>query len=272
MIQGSESLDGPTVTRFVFAAARFAAALSVIAASAPKQLVAPFASASSSCESINSVCSFVAFLFCFLFFLYLAFGQGDATAHKLSHGVATDYGYYAIYGSLSNVQNAIANVYGAVNAVYLAQFNGYLEIGSTLIYAVADTSVAWNWKSDAGQQYCRTDQVASINAHLDQFTAWRTSKVPKNMGTWHLLTNCWKAPGTVGLAWLGVVCSSQYGTGVSSWTNTHWLVVAHEFGHVLNSPHSFQEGQGKTGGIMDYVRAAKKKKKTTDRCTAALSV
>jgi hypothetical protein len=133
-----------------------------------------------------------------------------------------------------------------------AQFNVYLQIGATKIFSGPDTSVAWNWKPDAGQQYCRTDQVANINAHLDQFNAWRTNVNPKNQALWHLLTNCWRSPGTVGLAWLGVLCSSQYGTGVSSWTNTHWLVVAHEIGHNFNSPHSFQEGQGKTGGIMDY--------------------
>jgi hypothetical protein len=43
---------------------------------------------------------------------------GDTTAHKMSHGVAVDYGYFAIYGSLANVQNAMANTYAAVNAVF----------------------------------------------------------------------------------------------------------------------------------------------------------
>jgi hypothetical protein len=33
-------------------------------------------------------------------------------------------------------------------------------------------------------------------------------------------------PGTIGLAWVGTICSSQYGAGVSSWNPTHWLTVA----------------------------------------------
>jgi hypothetical protein len=40
---------------------------------------------------------------------------------------------------------------------------------------------------------------------------------------------------------------------------THWFcviffrtVVAHEIGHNFNAQHTFQLGQGKTGGIMDY--------------------
>merc|ERR1719359_487269 len=31
-----------------------------------------------------------------------------------------------------------------------------------------------------------------------------------------------------------------------------WLTFAHELGHNFAGRHSFEEGQGKTGGIMDY--------------------
>jgi hypothetical protein len=31
-----------------------------------------------------------------------------------------------------------------------------------------------------------------------------------------------------------------------------WLTVAHEIGHNFNADHSFENGVGTTGGIMDY--------------------
>jgi hypothetical protein len=67
------------------------------------------------------------------------------------------------------------------------------------------------------------------------------------------MTNCWPPPGTVGLAYVGALCAGRgYNTGVSTLSRVTWLTVAHELGHNFGSPHSFDNGQGATGGIMDY--------------------
>merc|ERR1719352_1968062 len=61
---------------------------------------------------------------------------------------------------------------------------------------------------------------------------------------------------------MGTVCSGTqtfqgtsytYNTGVNQLrTRSTWLTFAHELGHNWGGDHSFEEGQGRTGGIMDY--------------------
>ena len=64
-------------------------------------------------------------------------------------------------------------------------------------------------------------------------------------GLWHLLTNCYAPPGTVGLAYLGTLCNTGgYNTGVDHAVSaTGWKTTAHEVGHNFGGAHSFEEGQ-----------------------------
>jgi hypothetical protein len=70
----------------------------------------------------------------------------------------------------------------------------------------------------------------------------------------HLMTSCSGQWGVAGLAWVGTICSTRgTGSGVNKLhTSSPWLTFAHELGHNFNGGHSFEEGQGKTGGVMDY--------------------
>ena len=38
-------------------------------------------------------------------------------------------------------------------------------------------------------------------------------------GLWHILTNNHPPPGTIGLAFVGAICSYNYGTGLSNYMN-----------------------------------------------------
>ena len=109
---------------------------------------------------------------------------------------------------------------------------------------------AWN---DAGGSSCMT-----INSKLDKTRTWSSglsdSSTPRNRGLWHVMSSCYGC-GTVGLAYVGVICETRsgYNTGVSGQGRcADWVTVAHEIGHNFGGDHSFEEGQGSTGGIMDY--------------------
>jgi hypothetical protein len=97
----------------------------------------------------------------------------------------------------------------------------------------------------------------SINSQLSRLANWNP---PSRQVLWHLLDDCFGfSGGTLGIAYLGTLCSS-YNVGVSYYSDhlydddeyPTWATVAHELGHNFDAQHSFEEGQGRTGGIMDY--------------------
>jgi len=95
----------------------------------------------------------------------------------------------------------------------------------------------------------------NIDTYLDALTAWRGESSPTSGGMWKALTDCFPPPGTVGYAYVGTLCRRQ-ATGVSNYMDIRsggtWGVNAHEAGHIFGARHSFENGQGQTGGIMDY--------------------
>merc|ERR1719410_1106354 len=87
-----------------------------------------------------------------------------------------------------------------------------------------------------------------------------THAMPR-MATWHLFTGCGTGGGVVGIGFVGTVCSETQNTAVSQLMDQQgrgnvvektWDTFAHELGHNFGAGHSFEMGEGKTGGIMDY--------------------
>merc|ERR1712154_667903 len=106
-----------------------------------------------------------------------------------------------------------------------------------------------------------------IGTQLLQFQNWDR---PSSMALWHLFDGLWTGTPpreTAGLATTGAICVGRCNinginrkscnAGVSYYTSEKgeditFLTFAHEVGHNLGASHSFEEGQGSTGGIMDY--------------------
>ncbi len=178
--------------------------------------------------------------------------NGDAIARQISVGFVADYGYTVAEGGATGAANAITSIVAnANNYIYNRQVNMKIVVGATLIKTTAAQGQYETWNTGA-------TSCVTIDTKLNYFAQWRGA-VKTDQGLWHLLTNCYPAPGTVGLASMGVMCMQQLtsagvivssSTGVSSKTSPTWLTVAHEIGHNFDASHAFQLGQGTTGGIM----------------------
>ena len=95
-----------------------------------------------------------------------------------------------------------------------------------------------NWTPHVGNPFQNT-----LSKH--PFGHWTPVSGKSKRGLWHLLTNCYAPPGTVGLAYLGTLCNTGgYNTGVDHAVSaTGWKTTAHEVGHNFGGAHSFEEGQ-----------------------------
>jgi PKD repeat protein len=108
--------------------------------------------------------------------------------------------------------------------------------------------------STATDPYLADCTNCTINEQLEQFRDWGNNGGfgSINYDLAHNITNHFPPPGTVGLAYIGVVGSSNFKYGVSNIVNPTWLTFIHELGHNFGMDHSFDLGQGSTGGFMDY--------------------
>lgn len=167
----------------------------------------------------------------------------DSVARRFKVGMAADLGYYKKFGSKTDaVLNSFQSLISLSNRIYLDQVNVFLQVGDTVIQT-GSGGESWNQEPNCG---------LDISSALGQFRTWRTNQGDDGNGLWHLMTNCYPPPGTVGIAYVGVLCSLRSGVGVSTFSSSTWKTVAHEIGHNFGASHSFEEGQGRTGGIMDY--------------------
>jgi len=172
----------------------------------------------------------------------------DSVRRELNLGIAIGSTLYKNkYGSSKQKTiDEVGEMITKTNLVYGGQINVVFKVGKIFI-AGQDGSPSWD-----NYAQCNPHRQ-SINSQLSQFKSW-APKSPGEGGLWHLLDDCFAGSGVVGLAWVGTLCNTRRGshTGISWWSRRHWLTFAHELGHNFGASHSFEEGQGRTGGIMDY--------------------
>lgn len=171
----------------------------------------------------------------------------DTQRRELVMGIAVDASFFIAAGrSRLAVLREIETTMAATRLLYLAQLNILLTIGRVVIAedAGADPPL---YQGAPGGMPCNMNSMSL----LEQFADW-TDHEPE-VGLWHLFTNCWVPPGVVGIAQVGSLCQNGRNVGVSTKSGPGgWTTFAHELGHGFGSSHSFENGMGRTGGIMDY--------------------
>jgi len=177
----------------------------------------------------------------------------DGKKHVMKLGVAADVEAFKDIGNRKNLQRIMEQIVHESNIIYENQLNIQLQVGAIRIFESTNGAPTWATSSCGGK---------FMNNKLDQFRA-NAPSLPK-MADWQLFTGCGTGSGVVGLAWVGTLCNSGgYNTGVNQLiqyrgkdvptvVDRSWRIFAHELGHNFHARHSFEKGQGRTGGIMDY--------------------
>merc|ERR1719183_2269765 len=125
--------------------------------------------------------------------------------------------------------------------IYEKQMNFKLKIG--YLEVATDTSKFGP---------CPTQQD-DCEYKLDKIRQAVAAGTVPTLASHQVFTACGARFGVVGLAYVNTLCRGQFATGSNKiHTASPWLTFAHELGHNLNGAHSFELGQGRTGGVMDY--------------------
>ena len=137
-----------------------------------------------------------------------------------------DYEYYLDYGSVGAVQNRITTVINTVNL----QYESEVDISHTLTAIVVQTS--------SNQPYTSTDAVTLLNQFRNE---WNANQGGIQRDAAQLFTGKEINSSTIGIAWLGAICSSYGYSMVQSDFNGAFAsatdLSAHELGHNWNADH-----------------------------------
>ena len=169
--------------------------------------------------------------------------KNDHKRRVLSIGVAMGSKLFSKFSSNeARALTWLSSMVAEAILVYEAQMNIELHIGTVYI-SQSNKRPAWDTQCKSGIQY--------------QLTSFERFRKPANEAVWHVFDDCFRygrGGNIIGLASMGTMCQPRWGfnTGANYYSYQTWLTFAHELGHNMNADHSFERGQGRTGGIMDY--------------------
>ena len=158
--------------------------------------------------------------------------------HEMAIALALTTTYFNSFTSVKDVLSDINAVVGKTNYVYKYQ----MSLEFVVDQIVVGEGMEWN----------NPNCDKTVFQLLNGLTGWTDR--PRGSAGWMVLDSCLPI-GAAGVAYVGTACkSTRLNTGMSFVQpgGNLWITFAHEFGHMLSATHSFEDGQAKTGGIMDY--------------------
>ena len=174
---------------------------------------------------------------------------GDSTMHSMKLRIYTDVQVHNEHPG--QVQSLVESAILSASYVYENQLNVELLVEELIIYT--DAASAPDWAKDCDDHGEGTFMDYKFNHVYDENK--------EDVIAMQAFTGCGTGSGWVGVAWVGTTCDifngpngiGRYNFGLNQLQDAgDWLTFAHELGHNLGADHAFDEGQGSTGGIMDY--------------------
>jgi hypothetical protein len=156
--------------------------------------------------------------------------QGLAPSRRLLVSLVADHEFATFFAHQgTSAEEAIVQRMNIVDGIFSSQLGVQLELGGTTVFKTADDPFT----------------VRNANDLLEELRAYRSSVArERQSGITHLMTGRDLDGDTVGIAYIGTVCSAGAAAslteGIRS-TTAAALITAHEIGHNFNAPH---DGEG----------------------------
>jgi hypothetical protein len=152
---------------------------------------------------------------------------GMSTVSVTELACDADFQYFQDYGTVNAVQNRIETVINTVNMQYEAEVAITHEITTIIV------------RTSSSQPYTSTDAVTLLNQFRSE---WNSNQSGVQRDVAELFTGKEINGGTIGIAWVGVVCNLSYAYNmVQSDFNGAFLCAtdlsAHELGHNWGANH-----------------------------------
>lgn len=157
-------------------------------------------------------------------------GGGGGSVACTEIAIDADHEYYIDYGSVAAVQSRIESIINTINVQYERDVGISHEITTILV------------RSSSSDPYTSSDAGTLLN---EMRSEWNANQTGISRDVAHLFTGRDLNAPTIGIAWIGVICSSVnggYGYGLSeSDFNSNFGcatdLTAHELGHNWNASH-----------------------------------
>ncbi|HUI26871.1 MAG TPA: LamG-like jellyroll fold domain-containing protein, partial [Candidatus Kryptonia bacterium] len=156
------------------------------------------------------------------------------TYQQAQIAVVADYAYFQGHGA--NSASAMQSILNQIDGIYRSEVSVTFALTKTVVFTTS-ASDPWISSCIAG------DGTTDYTCLLDSFSTYHNTSGNPVYGTnlAHLFTRRSLTGNVIGIAWIGSLCSSYYGSALSEEFTTDnkqlVLLTSHEIGHNFNAPH-----------------------------------